>query len=105
MRTQTATISPRTVRIVLTGKRTMRSIQGRIYDASDVRASRLALDRLARLRVEEVEAARVDSECGGAPDRDPSPRADTSAHSRPPGAVAEVDRAATRGSGSGGGGI
>src|ERR1700751_3758559 len=91
MTIQTATISPRTVRIVLTGKRTMRSIPGRIYDASDVRASRLAHDRLACLRVEEVEAARVDSELGRAADRDPSPRADPSAHSRPPGAVAVAE--------------
>src|ERR1700750_1419970 len=34
-------ISPRTVRIVLTGKRTMRSIPVRIYDGSDVLADRL----------------------------------------------------------------
>src|SRR5437879_1315529 len=98
MRTQTATISPSTVRIVLTGKRTTRSIPVRIYDASDVRSTRatagagrrglLALDRVACLRIEEVEPARVDGELGGVTDRDASARTDARTHPRPPRAVA-----------------
>src|SRR5256885_2187939 len=48
----------------------------------------LVLDSVACLRVEEVEAARVDGELGSVADRDASARADACTHPRAPRAVA-----------------
>jgi hypothetical protein len=48
--------------------------------------------RVARLRVEEVEAARIDGEFRSAADRDVSARTDACTHARPPKSVAVVPR-------------